>query len=88
MLRARCIIRSETDGTSIMEVTVGPSLFSFLHVWLRTESDASSVVCSVCLLSVQPITACTAPPLSLQTWESGLEQGGLGEGGRKNHSSL
>ena len=28
MLRARCIVRSETDGMSIMEVTVGPRVFS------------------------------------------------------------
>lgn len=28
MLRARCIIRSERDGMSIMEDTVGPRVFS------------------------------------------------------------
>ena len=62
------------------------SLFSILHVQLRSESDASSVICSVCLLSVQPsLLHVHHPPCPYRRGSLGRSReglvGGQGAGG-------
>lgn len=71
-----------TGATSIMEVTVTPRVFSpFFTGGSGVESNASSVICSVCQLSVQPSLLHAQHPPSLTDWGVfGLEQGGLGGG--------
>lgn len=67
------------------------SLFSILHVRLRSESDASSVICSVCLLSVQPsLLHVHHPPCPYRRGSLGRSREGLvgGGGGQGENPSL
>lgn len=59
------------------------SLFSILHVQLRSESYASSVICSVCQLSVQPsLQHAQHPPSPYRLGSLGWSREGLGGRGR------